>query len=69
MVIADLFFVYHGTAMVIIQSVQVLIYPRGKNRVSGYSIILCITLWLIVIFEVFFTHVIVNFIQIVDLLP
>lgn len=54
-VFADIFFVYHAIAMVIIQSLQVLYYPRGKNRVSGYTIILCVSIWIFVIGEALLT--------------
>ena len=47
-VVADLFFIYHALLMVVILAGQVLIYPRGKNRVSGYTIILCISLWVFI---------------------
>ena len=57
-VIADLFFVYHALAMVFIQTCQVLYYPRGKNRISGFSIMLCLFIWASVLVEVFFTIVI-----------
>ena len=48
-VIADLIFVYHAILMVIILTGQVFYYPHGKNRVSGYAIILCVVLWMAVI--------------------
>lgn len=57
-VIADLVFVYHAIAMVIIQTIQVIIYPRGSNRVSSKTIALCIGLWTIILAEVFFTKIV-----------
>ena len=45
-VLADILFVYHALFMVFILTVQASIYPRGKNRVSGYTIVLCMMLWL-----------------------
>ena len=48
-VIADLIFVYHALLMVTILTFQVLYYPHGKNRVSGYTIIICTVLWIAII--------------------
>ena len=56
-VVADLFFVYHALLMVFILTCQVLYYPRGKNRISGFTIILCIFLWIFMLIEISFTFV------------
>lgn len=56
-VIADLVFCYHAILMNMILTIQVLIYPSGKNTISFYSIGLCCALWLSVIVEVVFTEV------------
>lgn len=43
--------------MCLILSIQALIYPRGKNRISPYAIALCIGLWLFIIIDIIFTEV------------
>ena len=54
-VLADIIFVYHAITMVIIQTIQACIYPRGKNRISGYTIALCISIWIFVLVETLLT--------------
>ena len=54
---ADLFFCYHAVLMVAIETIQAVIYPKGKNKISTYSFIICIVLWVFIILEVFFTSV------------
>jgi len=57
-VIGDLIFVYHSVLMIIIQSIQCLIYEviscltqHGKNKISKQTIVIVITIWLIIIIE------------------
>ena len=45
----DVFFAYHGIFMTCVICCQVAIYPRGRNQVSGYTVILCTFLWVCVI--------------------
>lgn len=56
-VINDLIFVYHALFIMVIEVIQVARYPRGKNRINKYTIILCVVLWLIVIVEILITKV------------
>ena len=54
-VIADLIFVYHALLMCLVLSIQACIYPKGKNNVSPYTIILCVSLWTFIITDIIFT--------------
>lgn len=56
-VIADLIFVYHALLMCLVLSVQALIYPLGKNRVSKLTIMFLIGLWIFNLVLIFFTEV------------
>jgi cystinosin len=44
-VLGDLIFAYHALVMVLIWLVQAVIYPKGKNRLSRRTLIICIGLW------------------------
>jgi hypothetical protein len=54
-VVADLVFIYHALLMCVILTIQACIYPYGKNRVSIYTIILCITVWSLILLQIVFT--------------
>lgn len=56
-VIADLVFIYHALLMCIILSVQAWIYPYGENRVSPYTVALCVLIWSLLLLQIIFTEV------------
>lgn len=56
-VVADLIFVYHALLMCLVLSIQACIYPLGKNRISPYTIVLCVSLWLFIMADIIFTEV------------
>ena len=54
----DLIYAYHAMFCVVIEGIQSIIYPRGKNKISKFTIFFCIFLWGFNILEIFFTIVI-----------
>lgn len=56
-VFADLFFVYHALLMCLVLSIQALIYPHGKNKISFFTIVFCIGLWVFMAVLIVFTIV------------
>lgn len=56
-VFADLFFVYHALLMCLVLSIQALIYPHGKNKISFFTIVFCIGLWVFMAVLIVFTVV------------
>jgi hypothetical protein len=54
-VIADLIFIYHGFLMVVIWAIQAYIYPWGKNKISIYCIVICITMWVLLGIQIVLT--------------
>lgn len=56
-VIADLVFIYHALLMCLVLSIQACIYPRGKNIISPFTVVLCVGLWSFIIVQILFTEV------------
>lgn len=60
-VILDLIYVYHAMFCVIIEGLQSLYYPKGKNKISKIALTICIGLWIANISEIVFTLVPIKF--------
>lgn len=52
-VLGDLIFAIENIVMMIFQAYQFYIYPRGKNHLSGSTVIICILIWIFVICNIF----------------
>jgi hypothetical protein len=56
-VLADIIFIYHGLLMVFVWAIQAIIYPWGKNRISGYCIIISLIMEVLIILFIILTEV------------
>ncbi len=56
-VVADLFFAYHALFICLVLGIQACIYPKGKNRLSKYTVWFLSLLWLVILAEVILTVV------------